>query len=539
MNLDNLCMGCMREKPSQMMNCPYCGHEVYYQNQNKQLPVWTVLHNAYLVGKCLGDGGFGITYIGFDMNLQKKVAIKEYFLHQCADRMYGSSMVTTYNDDRGNLFMREKGFFIEEARVLAQIDEHPGIVKVINYFEENGTAYIVMEFLEGKSLKSYIKERGGRLTVNEALGLIQPVIKALASVHERGIVHRDISPDNIMLTNNGSVKLIDFGAAKTKEMGMSENKVFKQSYSPLEQRQKDGVIGSYSDIYALCATVYEMITGVKVMPATERAKYDQVMLPSQMGIPINPIQEAALMNGLAIGIDERIKNATDLYYFFYVYGADPKASQAGMQRKIKESSTKVIIENMKKENVRRKNKTRAIVAVIIITLIGCMIIMVRKIGKLTSGQKSDTQETIVLSGDEEIQVDSEKDLETLKQEFYDLVNGERKKEGFGEIKTNSELEDVASDCVTGCVGIVDTEDWNEALGEQLWNAMVENGIENDAVFSLIQMYGTSFSVEDVMSDFQATAKANGFNIDLLNCSELGMAIGKDENGLFFWVVYYR
>lgn len=539
MNLDNLCMGCMREKPAQMMNCPYCGHEVYYQNKNKQLPVWTVLHNAYLVGKCLGDGGFGITYMGFDMNLQKKVAIKEYFLHQCADRMHGSSMVTTYNDNRGNLFMREKGFFIEEARVLAQIDEHPGIVKVINYFEENGTAYIVMEFLEGKSLKSYIKERGGRLPVNEALGLIQPVIKALASVHERGVVHRDISPDNIMLTNNGSVKLIDFGAAKTKEMGMSENKVFKQSYSPLEQRQKEGVIGPYSDIYALCATVYEMITGIRVMPATERAKYDQVMLPSQMGIPINPIQEAALMNGLAIGIDERIKNATDLYYFFYVYGADPKASQAGMQRKIKESSTKVIIENMKKENVRRKNKTRAIVAVIIITLIGCMIITVRKIGELTGGKKSDTQEAIVLSGDEEIQVDSEKDLETLKTEFYDTLNERRNEEGFGDADVAAELEDAASDCTLACVEIGETDDWNTALSQELLNSMEENGMENDAVFSLVQMYGTSFSVEDVIDDFLATAKANGFSTTLINCSEVGVSIGKDENGLFFWTIYYK
>lgn len=539
MNLDNLCMGCMKEKPAQMMNCPYCGHDIYYQNRHNQLPVWSVLNNSYLVGKCLGDGGFGITYIGFDMNLQKKVAIKEYFLHQCAERMNGSSMVTTYNDNRGSLFQREKGLFIEEARILAQIDDHPGIVKVINYFEQNGTAYIVMEFLEGKSLKSYVKECGGRIPANEAFGFIQPVVKALASVHERGVVHRDISPDNIMLTNNGAVKLIDFGAAKTKEMGMSENKVFKQSYSPLEQRLKDGVIGTYSDIYALCATLYEMITGVKLKPATKRAEYDDTMLPSQMGIPINPIQEAALMNGLAIGIDERIKNATDLYYFFYVYGADMSASPQGMQRKIRESSTKVIIENMKKENIRRSNKTRAIVAVIIITLIGCMIITVRKIGQIKGEQGATTQEVLVLSDDEEVIVDSEKDLEELMQDFYEVLTEKRKEEGFAAAEISAELENVATDCTENCVHIVETDDWNSALSAELWDAMVENGIENDTVFSLVQMYGTSFSVEDVIEDFENTAKANGFSTSLVNCSKIGVSIGKDERGQFFWVVYYR
>ncbi|MBP3621682.1 MAG: serine/threonine protein kinase [Lachnospiraceae bacterium] len=237
-----------------------------------KLPEGLLLNKTYSVGACLGEGGFGITYLGFDVNLEKKVAIKEFFLSGYCDRTAGTYEVVPKDGAKGQTFCREKARFVEEARILAKIDEHPGIVKVLTYFEENGTAYIIMEFIEGRSLKSYINERGGWLPVTETLELMEPIIKALAAVHDKGIVHRDISPDNIMLTTSGRVKLIDFGAAKSKEMDLNSNRVFKKSYSPIEQCERDGEIGTYSDIYAICATIYQIITGTKPPSALERKK---------------------------------------------------------------------------------------------------------------------------------------------------------------------------------------------------------------------------------------------------------------------------
>lgn len=282
-----------------------------------QLPSGTYLEqNKYYIERVLGDGGFGITYLGYDVKLQRKVAIKEFYMRGYCYRNPGDPNVYTQTGEKRENFEKMKRQYIEEGRVLAALGEQPGVVNVYTFIEENNTAYLVMDYVEGQSLDAYVKGRGGRLSVSETLAIMRPVIRALAGVHKRGVIHRDISPDNIMITHDRKVKLIDFGAAR---MYGNYNylRVQKGGYSPIEQVTPGAQIGPYSDVYALCATMYTCMTGVKVPHAVERAKQDRLVPPSAMGLVIAPQEEAVLMQGLAIDPAQRYANAEQLYQALY------------------------------------------------------------------------------------------------------------------------------------------------------------------------------------------------------------------------------
>lgn len=509
-------------------------------NANK-LPVNVILNKSYRVDACLGEGGFGITYMGFDLNLQKKVAIKEFFLAGYCSRNGQSFEVVPGEGVKGQIFHSEKNRFIEEARILAKIDEHPGIVKVINYFEENGTAYIIMEFIEGKSLKAYIKEKGGVLSTDEALSLMEPVIKALAAVHDKGIVHRDISPDNIMLTSSGRVKLIDFGAAKSKETDMNANKVFKKSYSPIEQCSKEGVIGTYSDIYALCASLYEMITGTKTPSSMERVRLDTLVPPSARGVYISPVCDAAIMNGLTLNPEERIKNATDLYYFLYVYGRDVNATPEGIKKKIKDSSTKVILQKIQAESDRRKNKRNITIALIIIAVLGCGIILVRK---LTSSDNQDSTPISITNerGEKDTDITKE-DLVAYRDELYDYINDERQAEGINKMRVSSSFEEVCNACIEELINFnaSTTAKWNEEITTCVTEEMKNQGISNAGW--LVLPYNSDVTIEQIYEDATANIEAINGNItgaiDLMNCGEVGISLGMHSDGTIFFIIIYR
>ncbi len=549
MNLDYLCMGCMKEKTEWTPVCPYCGYDgVNTQNKSHQLPTWTVLNNAYLVGKGLGDGGFGMTYMGFDMNLQKKVAIKEYYLRHAAWRNPGDKNVYYSNDKKGEIFLRERAKFVEEARILAQIDEQPGIVKVISYFEENQTAYIVMEFLEGKSLKAHLKEKGGILSEQEAMELMKPVIRALAGIHNKGVVHRDISPDNIMLTKTGKVKLIDFGAAKDKAQDMSSDKVFKNSYSPIEQRTKEGVVGPYSDVYALCATMYTIVTGKKVPPATDRAQMDTLMPPSALGVKINPIIEAAIINGLSVKPEDRIKNATDLYYFMYVYSGMENASGSDMEKKIHESQTQVILDKLKEENEKRKKKQLVSILSTIVLLCGIGFSIFQIINKdkdKGSTTEAPTEQVGNISDDENINpsvIDSE-ELAKYRDEMYELINSNREHESKPPATVNDKYQASAEEIVSNTL----KEDYTEiseksntmnnfAISVRERNMITDTGY---VVFPCDKAY----TVEEIYNVFVATIADVNESItnavDLSNCFAVGVAVGCDEEGALYWTLIYK
>lgn len=309
-----LCPQCMKDKNGAEV-CPHCG-TAPLQPSPHHLKPGTILNGKYLLGNVLGEGGFGITYVGFDLNLEIRVAIKEYFPNGLVARnTTNTDAITVYSGPQVEIFDQGKNKFINEAKALAKFDNSQGIVSVKDFFLENGTAYITMEFLEGQTLKEYLDAKGGSLPADQVIKMLLPLMKSLDEVHNAGVIHRDISPDNIMITGNNQVKLLDFGAARnmSPEGSKSLSIQLKPGYAPEEQYRTHGKQGPWTDVYALCATIYRAITGKPPIESLERSHQDTLPFPSQLGINIHPDKEQALMIGLAVQAENRFQNMNDLY----------------------------------------------------------------------------------------------------------------------------------------------------------------------------------------------------------------------------------
>lgn len=332
----NLCFGCMKEK-TQAGPCPHCGFdENTYVPEPHHLPPGTVLSGKYLLGRVLGEGGFGITYIGWDLNLELRVAIKEYYPNGFVSRNSAvSQTLTVFTGQKGDFFERGLERFVDEARRLGKFWGMSGIVGVKDYFRENKTAYIVMEFAEGQTLKELLGHQPqGRLPAAQVFEMMRPVMDALEAVHAAGIIHRDISPDNLMVDPKGNVRLLDFGAARNflaaGEKSLSV--MLKPGYAPEEQYRSKGVQGPWTDVYGLCATMYRAITGQVPEESLDRLESDTLKWPSQSGIAITPSQERALMTGLAVFQKNRFQNIGALRQALYAYGsAAQERPWSGMQ----------------------------------------------------------------------------------------------------------------------------------------------------------------------------------------------------------------
>ena len=205
--MERRCMGCMEMYDEQFEICPHCGYvhgtppkEAYH------ITPGSLLAGRYIIGRVLGFGGFGITYIGYDQVLETKVAIKEYMPGEFSTRMPNQQMVTVYSGERAEQFHEGMLKIIDEARRLAQFQNEPNIVHIYDCFEANNTAYIVMEYLDGESVKELLA-RTGKIPVDQALDIVLKVISAMKKVHEIGIIHRDIAPDNIYILKDGHVLL--------------------------------------------------------------------------------------------------------------------------------------------------------------------------------------------------------------------------------------------------------------------------------------------------------------------------------------------
>lgn len=314
------CYGCMRLKEEAGI-CPYCGYDDSNQNAIHQLPAGTVLKEQYLIGKVLGQGGFGITYMGWDLYLDIPVAIKEYYpngavMRDCKE----STEVISYSGEVGVRFRNNKERFMREVKMLARFSDVREIVQVKTFFLANNTAYIVMEYLQGITLKDYVKKMGGRLEPELTLRLLYPVMEALGKVHRAKLVHRDISPDNIMILEDGTVKLLDFGAVRDvgmaspdKALTKSTEAILKQGYAPLEQYQAKGSLGPWTDVYAFCGTVYYCLTGEIPPDAPERVLGEEMQGFAAKGVDLLPEVEEIFMHGMALRADERIQDMGVLY----------------------------------------------------------------------------------------------------------------------------------------------------------------------------------------------------------------------------------
>ena len=308
------CMGCMSTYEAIDEMCPFCGYiEGTPAKEAYHIKPGSLLHDRYTVGRAIGFGGFGITYIAWDNKLMQKVAIKEYMPSEYATRVPGNLTVTIYDGERYTEFMTGLQKFLDEAQRLAKFQNVPGIVRILDCFSENLTAYIVMEYLDGMTLKQYLAEHGGKLPYEEAVEFILPVLAALQAVHKEGIIHRDISPDNIFITEDGEVKLLDFGAARYASTGYSKSLsvILKPGYAPAEQYLSHGEQGPWSDVYATAATLYRMITGIVPEEALERKEKDSLKPPSALGAKLPKNAEKAILNALNVRVENRTASAEE------------------------------------------------------------------------------------------------------------------------------------------------------------------------------------------------------------------------------------
>jgi len=322
--------------------CPNCGFDnANAANEPHQLECRSILAGAYLVGCVLGQGGFGITYTGWDLNLDLKIAIKEYYPLGYATRdSHTHISVLTLNGDKREFYQKGLERFVNEAKTLARLSRDNGIVGVRNFIYENGTAYIIMDFVEGETLKSLAERSCGKLPAQEVLRLFRPLCDSLSRVHAEGLLHRDISPDNIILRPNGTLTLIDFGSARQMSTeGEHSNTInVKHGFAPEEQYRTHGEQGAWTDIYAFCATIYRLITGQTPPQALDRLTSGAAITPPrQLGADLTATQENALLHGLGVNAQYRTKDMLTLEKELY--------SESGAGKETKNDEKKPLFPN--------------------------------------------------------------------------------------------------------------------------------------------------------------------------------------------------
>ncbi len=304
------CYNCM--KPLSSEKCLACGY-TFKVPPTHHLMQGTVLNNRYLIGNAIGEGGFGITYIGRDLNLDMIVAVKEFYPKGFVNRNnLASNNVEVSGKTNSELFEKGRKKLIREARTLARFSGTKSIVDVRDYFENNNTGYIVMEYIRGETLKSRI-ERYGVFSPDELISKMMPLFYALEKLHDAGLIHRDISPDNIMLVDDGGIKLMDFGATRNVNFitDRTLSVMLKPGYAPDEQYRVRGVQGPWTDIYAICSTIYKCITGVTPDDSLERAFSDKLKAPSELDVEISDELEKVILKGMSPCREDRYQNMTE------------------------------------------------------------------------------------------------------------------------------------------------------------------------------------------------------------------------------------
>lgn len=373
--MSEYCPSCMAENTDGAEKCSVCGGNMRAQNRQHQLPVMTILEGRYLIGEVLGEGGFGITYMGLDLRLEERVAIKEFYPAGSVTRYAKHSAEVEATSAEGEVLLeREREKFLTEARTMSRFNGKSSIVHVKDFFYANSTAYIVMEYIDGETMQRRLKEKGPEKDFNKLLDMLCPVTRDLDDVHRAGFIHRDISPSNLMMTKSGSVKLLDFGTAREMSEGgeKSLSVVLKPAFAPEEQYRRHGQQGPWTDVYALCATMYKLCTGVTPESSVDRLLGDSLEPPSKFGVKISPQQEAALMHGLAVHWEDRIQSVAELL---------DELDKATARTAIAEEKHSVQPKVDKKEKTGKPKKRR--IALTVLLVFAAIIMMMAAIGAIS------------------------------------------------------------------------------------------------------------------------------------------------------------
>lgn len=403
MNKYDKCPNCMQSISESESICHYCGFDIGgYEEKPNCLKPFTVLQGKYMIGRVIGVGGFGITYIGWDVNLQTYIAIKEYYPDSFASRDSVSTTIVTPHESKKEVYDKGLKRYVEEARNLSKFYQLQGIVSVKDFFYENGTGYIVMEYINGVNLKEYLNGMGGKLDEGTVLALMKPVLESLYQIHNHGLVHRDISPDNIMVDNEGKIKLIDFGSVRgqSAETDKTYTVILKHGYAPPEQYYAKGKQGPWTDIYSLCATMYKMLTGQVPPNGVERMEEDTYLDPSACGVSVSGRTEYVLRKGLAIKAQDRYQHIgellADLYGDTSIQTANP-VPQANPAFTAGATSTSVAPQSMHLDTASGANKKSkktgiiiAIAAAAVLLIVGLILIFGGKDKDKKTTESTDT-----------------------------------------------------------------------------------------------------------------------------------------------------
>ncbi len=381
-NGKNLCIGCMNPlDASGQCSCCHLNQDQYKPIPRCLLP-GTVLADRYILGRVLGEGSFGITYIGLDCVLDHRVAIKEYYPSDLVSRdvIRGTDKNVYVYESRAKTEYKENlDKFLNEARCLTRFNQLNGIVSVRDFFYENETAYIVMEYVSGMSVKEYIRENGP-MEGERVLELMKPVLETLFQIHRTGMVHRDISPDNILFSGSGELVLIDFGSARMRNMEMTRSMtvVFKRGYSPEEQYRARGRQGAWSDVYAICATMYFMLTGKTPEDAIERMLGAPMKSLTEMPeVELAVWQKKALMKGISVKAEDRYENVGELLAELYAEKEIPDRRPISIRLKFW--------------------KISVVVGAVLFILAGCFLWRTLPFGKSYSGKSAVSHEAASVS----------------------------------------------------------------------------------------------------------------------------------------------
>lgn len=322
----NICPNCFSTKEFNSGSCPVCGFSTTVKRAAKALPVQRILNNRYMVGRVLGIGGFGITYVAYDMSMRQRVAVKEYFPAEWAMRIKDTGQIVPSSQEQEHRYYHGRKVFENEARVLSTLREVPNVVNVSDLFDDNGTAYMVMELLDGYTLVSYLKAIGKKcFPVAEANRIILITGTALSHVHQHMFLHRDVSPDNIMIGRDGQIYLIDFGSTRMYALNAptSMSVILKPGFAPNEQYSRSGYQGPWTDVYALAATYYFLVTGKKP-PTTPERNAGAAVVPLKNQVADMPDRISyAIDHALEMRYEKRTKNVYEFLTEMGLMAAQP------------------------------------------------------------------------------------------------------------------------------------------------------------------------------------------------------------------------
>lgn len=335
-DLHGICFNCFEHGRIGDETCRKCGYD-NLPNKSRHpmaLAEGTLLSEHYIVGRVLGQGGFGITYVGYDTAESIKIAIKEYLPETMANRRGDTKYITVYPGESSENFQYGAKCFLDEAYILAELNGYRNIAGVRTYFEENNTAYFTMDYVEGISLKKYIEQKGGKLEPEEVLRILVPIMEALGEVHKKGIIHRDVTPENIYITKENETRLLDFGSARYSlgDKSKSLDVILKAGYAPKEQYTRHGKQGPFTDVYSLAACFYACISGYVPPESLDRMDEDKLLPLSKFGITLPYNLEYAVMKGLSLRPQDRFSSMEE--FKEAIYRVEPEVTPVEMPAEV-------------------------------------------------------------------------------------------------------------------------------------------------------------------------------------------------------------